>query len=193
VLKVPNAALRFKPAGQLQGIEGNGTLQKATGDETPVSARGGQPLRERLVQALDLNAEQGAKLDPLLLAQRDKLMAVRELPEAQRAKAMQAARADLRAQIEALLTPEQKTKYAVLAAELAGRAAGGSAVSARGRVWVLDNGKPRAVEVRTGLSDGSSTELMAEGLTEGMEVIVGAQSGASGAPAAKGGAPRFMF
>jgi HlyD family secretion protein len=51
---------------------------------------------------------------------------------------------------------------------------GRGAAAAAGRVWVMgDNGQPKAVEVRLGLSDGSSTEIAEGPLTEGAEVILG--------------------
>lgn len=40
------------------------------------------------------------------------------------------------------------------------------------RIWVLENRQPRAVQVRVGASDGTSTEVSADGLHEGMQVIV---------------------
>jgi len=43
-----------------------------------------------------------------------------------------------------------------------------------GKLWVLDaDGKPTAIEVKTGISDGSQTELLEGELAEGREVIVG--------------------
>lgn len=42
----------------------------------------------------------------------------------------------------------------------------------RGIVWVLENGKPKSVEVVTGLSDGNFTEVIS-GVTEGQELISG--------------------
>jgi len=60
----------------------------------------------------------------------------------------------------------------------------------RSTVYVLDNGRPRAVQVRLGLNDGSSTEILGEALAEGAEVIVGVAGGAS---RAGGGFPRGRF
>jgi HlyD family secretion protein len=52
---------------------------------------------------------------------------------------------------------------------------GGTPAAAPGRLWVPGpDGQPKAVEVRTGLTDGSSTELLEGPLKEGDEVIVGA-------------------
>jgi HlyD family secretion protein len=42
-----------------------------------------------------------------------------------------------------------------------------------GRVWVLEAGKPKPIDVRLGITDGTSTELVGGGLAEGTEVIVG--------------------
>ncbi len=50
-----------------------------------------------------------------------------------------------------------------------GRAGGGT-----GKLWVLgSDGKPAAIEVKTGINDGNQTELLDTELTEGREVIVG--------------------
>jgi HlyD family secretion protein len=45
-----------------------------------------------------------------------------------------------------------------------------SEVSAR--VWVLRNGQPEAVSVKTGLTNGRSTEVSGPGLSEGLPVII---------------------
>jgi HlyD family secretion protein len=42
-----------------------------------------------------------------------------------------------------------------------------------GHVWVLEHGEPKPIAVRTGISDGKSTELVAGPLAEGAQVIVG--------------------
>ncbi|MBS0196201.1 MAG: efflux RND transporter periplasmic adaptor subunit [Planctomycetes bacterium] len=53
----------------------------------------------------------------------------------------------------------------------------------KGKVWVLDaNGQAKLVRVKTGLSDGSVTEVQSEELGEGTEVIV-AQANATARPA----------
>ena len=40
-------------------------------------------------------------------------------------------------------------------------------------IWVLDNGKPKAITVKIGISDGKNTEIVAGDLTNGMRVITG--------------------
>lgn len=44
--------------------------------------------------------------------------------------------------------------------------------SGEGRLWVLRDGKPEAVMVKTGLGNGRLTEVTGEGLIEGAQVIV---------------------
>lgn len=59
-----------------------------------------------------------------------------------------------------------------------------------GKLWVLGtDGKPQAIEVRTGISDGSQTELVNSDLAVGREVIVG-MNAASGK--AKATPPRMF-
>ncbi|HJW32622.1 MAG TPA: efflux RND transporter periplasmic adaptor subunit [Holophagaceae bacterium] len=43
------------------------------------------------------------------------------------------------------------------------------------RVWILENGKPKALPVKAGISDGQSTEISGEGLAEGTVVLVGVE------------------
>jgi len=42
-----------------------------------------------------------------------------------------------------------------------------------GRVWLLEAGRPKSIDIRLGLSDGASTELLGDPIAEGTEVIVG--------------------
>jgi HlyD family secretion protein len=56
---------------------------------------------------------------------------------------------------------------------------------------VLQEGEPRPVEVRLGLSDGGSTELVGGTLAEGAEVIVGLAP--AGGDSARTGLPRFRL
>jgi HlyD family secretion protein len=192
VLKAPNGALRFRPAGT--AADAPKAAEAAVKSPGNSGAAGGSPMtqfRERLVAELKLDAEQQQRLEPVFTEARNKFMGLRELPEEARAKAGAAIRADLRTKVEEVLKPEQKARYAEIAAEFAGRAGGGQA--ARGRLWVMDGGKPRSIEVRVGLSDGAMTEVSGDGITEGLEVIVGQQGGSTTAPAQKGAPPRMFF
>ncbi len=57
-------------------------------------------------------------------------------------------------------------------------------------IWVLRNGRPESVEVKTGLSDGTVTEVVSGDLKEGDQVITEA-SGGSIKPASSGPPPRM--
>jgi HlyD family secretion protein len=139
---------------------------------------GGGPLsefRNRLVTELQLTADQQTKVDAIFDEARPKYATLRDLAAEDRAKARERITADVRAKIGDHLTPEQKAKYAVLLAEA------GSRTSTRGRIYLLDaDGKPVAYNVRLGVTDGTSTELLvapnspnADVFKEGALVVVG--------------------
>ena len=74
---------------------------------------------------------------------------------------------------------------------------GGNVMRREDRVWILENGKPKAIVVKAGVTDGQFTEVTGEGLQEGMQVLVGVENtktvGAAaplGAPAAQQGGRR---
>ncbi len=194
VLLVPNAALRFRPPGESPAAPAGARSATGGAQATAAAAAQGQggPLRERLVADLKLDAEQQGRLDPVLAAMRGKLAALRDMPEEGRAKAAAAIRAETRARIEDLLGPEQKARFAEIAAELMGRPGAGGQAS-RGRIWLLVDGKPQPVDVRVGLTDGSMSEIAGEGIVEGRDVIVGMQGGARPAAAPKSAPPRMFF
>ena len=63
------------------------------------------------------------------------------------------------------------------------------------RIWILGaDGKPKAVTVKVGITDGQATEISGEGISEGMQVLVGVEDtkrpNGSVAPLATGG-PRM--
>ena len=77
VLKVPNAALRFRPAGiEADASPPRGKAQGAGSLEPGDSAGAGDPIRDRLVRELDLTEEQQRKLDPILRERQEKLATV---------------------------------------------------------------------------------------------------------------------
>jgi HlyD family secretion protein len=202
VLKVPNAALRFRPAGESAAAKGDAvknddsgkSIRGADAGASKDGAGGSQvnQFRERIVTELKLDAEQQQRLAPIFAEMRNKFMGLRDLPEEARARQTAAIRSDMRARVEEVLKPEQKARYAEIVAELGGRA--GSGQSMRGRIYLMESGKPKAIEVRVGLSDGAMSEVAGEGLAEGAEVIIGLQGGpAASTPAQKGSPPRMFF
>ena len=152
----------------------------------------GGPLvefRNRVVAELQLTPDQVAKVDALFAAARPRFMGLRDVAQEDRPKARERILADLRASIGDVLTAEQKPRYAAILAEAGGRA------NTRGRIYLMgEDGKPKAFNVRLGITDGSSTELLvaaggpnAAELREGALVITGIQGGGAGG---SGGAPR---
>lgn len=134
-------------------------------------------------------------MDAIYADARPRFGQLRELSAEERPKARERITADVRARIGDLLTPEQKAKYSALVAEAAGRG------TSRGRIYLLDaRGKPRAYNVRLGISDGTSTELMvppnapqAQELKEGASVIIGTSGGAAPGSRPSAGGPRMPF
>ena len=217
VLKVPNSALRVRiagvepaaapassPASATSGAAAD-TASAATApapasaSSAPGGAGGPSEFRNRVVKELQLDESQTARVDAIYAESRPKFMALRELAAEERGKARDRISADIRARIADVLTPEQKTKFAGLVAEAASR------TSTRGRIYLMDDeGKPKAYNVRLGITDGTSTELMvnpngpdANVFKEGASVIIGlqtqgtAKAGAAPRPAAP--TPRLSF
>ncbi len=185
-LKVPNAALRFRPAGTADKKEPAAAVPPAptpgSGGGQAVGGAGLMAARDRLVAELKLDADQQAKVNAIFDGMRDRFRAARELPEAERTKAFERNRAEIRAQVSLLLRPEQKARYEEIAAEGQAMQSGGGG---SGRVWIPgEDGAPKSVSVRLGLTDGSMTEILSGEIREGGDVIVGMQSAA---PAAKSG------
>jgi HlyD family secretion protein len=181
-LKVPNAALRWRPAGAAD--------VKAPLD-APVQQAGGQAVqqfRARLLQELKPSDAQRAQLEEIFSESRQKFARVRDLRgEGERRRELERVRAETNARIAEILTPEQRPAWERLLAE-----SGARGQSTVGRVYVLENSQPKALEVRLGLSDGMSTEVMS-GLAEGADVIIGTTDTRGPQPAASGGLPRARF
>lgn len=175
VLKVPNAALRFRPSGAQTAVAG-GQSSSRQEVRNEGGEQGGQvaALRERMEKELQLSSEQKDKLDAIFAGMRDKRAAARDAAPEERRKIMERNRAEQREQINDILTPEQKKKFEAEFDSVPAEESRRSGVSAPGRIYVLgENRKPRELQIRTGLSDGRMTEVMGPDIGEGMEVIVG--------------------
>jgi HlyD family secretion protein len=190
VLKVPNAALRFRPAG----AETAAPAPSAGGGG---QAAGGPPsseqIRERLARELKLTEEQQKKLDPILQDSRQQFIAMRAsgLSEPDQRSRGQKIREGTRARIRAILTAEQQARYDEMAGGAAGDGRGGAGLG--GRVWAVGpDGKPKAVTLTLGLSDGTATEVLRGELKEGQEVIVGV-AGGTGRPTQPQSGPRLRL
>lgn len=193
VLKVPAAALRWKPASAnaqtLPGPPGIGG--PPPGGQGPGGGRGA--MAGRLVEQLDLDEAQQKRWTVIQADLRQKMQAAFASsggdPDAARAAARRNVEAAI-AQLEPSLRPEQKAKLAALRATLVAGGRAGRDGFTGGVVYVLRDGKPAPVPVQVGATDGSSTEVRGD-LKAGDEVIIG------GGPKAKvkartpfGGGPR---
>jgi HlyD family secretion protein len=152
-------------------------------------------FRARLATELQLTPAQLEKVDAIYADVRPRFMQLRDLPAEERPKARERISADVRARIGDLLTPEQKPKYAAILAEA------GSRTTTRGRIYLLgEDGKPKAFNVRLGITDGTSTELIvapsspdAGELKEGATVVTGVNTPGAGATPARPTGPRMAF
>jgi HlyD family secretion protein len=202
VLKVPSAALRWRPADQpaptrRQGGQGAGPGGGNAGFGAGAGGggfRGGQGgggqrggggnfqarQNERIFEALDLDAGQKAKATAILEQSRQTARAAIQAaqdPQARR-KAFQDANTAAFDKLAPLLKPEQKVKLEALRAQMAqggrgGRGGrGGAGGFTRGTVWVLEKNKPVPISVQVGGTDGSSTEIRGP-VMEGQEVVIG--------------------
>jgi HlyD family secretion protein len=145
VLKVPNAALRFKPPGFTEAprsaalpapvrlaIESLVTEAHAQGQPP---GGGLQAFRERLERELAPTDAQKAKLDAVFSAMRERGAAVREASEADRPALIERNRNEMRARIAEVLDPAQRKTFAAINAEIDARraaAAGGAPPGAGG-------------------------------------------------------------
>jgi HlyD family secretion protein len=188
-LKVPNAALRFRPAG----VEAAAPSAPASGG----AAGGGQPsleqTRDRLVKELKLAEDQQKKLEPILQDSREQLRALQGLPEADRRARAQKIREATRVKIREILTDAQRARYD----EMAGASGGEGRTGIQGRVWTVGpDGKPASVALTLGLSDGTSTEVLRGEINENQDVIVGLVGGGrsgGGPQAPQQGTPRLRL
>lgn len=177
VLRVPNAALRFKPPGTESD-----SAAPATG-----MARANLDLSE-VVAALNLNAPQQAAYDKAAAAARERA-AQRAAEAAQRgpggppmmsmgggqapspeAIAQMIAKRVLEnyAEFTALLTAEQKAAFeAGVLEQLSARQV---------TLWTLDGKTPTAIKVMSGIADATHTEVRSPALKEGMTILIGTET-----------------
>jgi HlyD family secretion protein len=189
-LKLPNAALRFRPTGAADSRE-PGAAAAEEESKKGGGQQAGPAVRERLTKELQLDAGQQAKLEAILNETRDRISAIATEDKGERRKQSERLRADSRTRIAEILNPEQRKRYEEMTP---GRAGGGGRVVTSGRIWMLDDsGKPTAVNVRIGLADGTYSELVSGELKEGTQVIVGTQADAKGRAQQTKGGPRFGF
>lgn len=190
VLRVPNAALRWQPAGVARPAGAPPSATTASGpaeggDAGPFTegapgagGRGGGNASSAMLAALkaqlDLSAEQMKTVEALGREMRSAIQAVGDNPEARR-EAARAARQRFTRGVEAILSAEQKVKYQAVRDERRARNARPGEAGVPGRVHVLDaKGNPRAITLRVGATDGAFSEVLSGEIKPGDTVITGA-------------------
>lgn len=189
VLRLPNTALRFRPAdeklaqrgqalagtddaarvergresGQARGqARGEGRGQWAGG-----GGRGGQRGVAQLTEALQLNEQQQTRAREAFAS------AMASIPRGDgqsggRRAAMRRIRDSVIAELEPSFTPRQRELLAQMRANAGAR----REVRQRAVIWILRNNRPSPVRVEIGIADNSHT-LIYGGLNEGDQVITG--------------------
>lgn len=189
VLKVPNAALRWRPSGAANLREEVASAPTGGGGGNGGGFADPQARRQRLVEELKLDAAQQARLDEIFAEQRARFAELRDLNDAERRPRAERMRADTRQKINAMLNADQQRQYAEMVAAETGR----TGPSGAGRVYVPSGEEPREVALRTGLSDGNATEVVSGNLKEGDPVIVGTAAAGTAATKSPGSGPRLPF
>lgn len=193
VLRVPNAALRYRPAG----AAGQTGPEVATpgGEGAAAPGRGGRALaelRERLNAEIQPTAEQNLAIQRILdEARSDAAARAPGLSPEGRREAFRQAGLETSRKVAAVLDPERRAKFETILGEIRERRSAPRTAALPGRVFVLDaEGKPRAVALRVGVSDGAMTEIVSGEISEGASVIVGGGPRPQAASADSRAAPR---
>jgi HlyD family secretion protein len=179
-LKVPNAALRFRPRGTAAGVA-------KVPDSSSGSLAGGEGSPEerlrKLIEALNMDKDQQAKVWAMFKEARERIVGVMTKggkPE-DIGSVRLAERRRIQKGIESLLTDDQKKVYKKLSTVRA------STDNKPSRVWVLGSAdRPVPVDITVGMSDGTSTEVVSGNLKEGQQVIIGIER-----PTSSNGGLRF--
>jgi HlyD family secretion protein len=176
VLRVPNAALRFRPAGAAPAPAPTPAGQAAAAVEGPPRGGGGgrsfEAMRERIVAEVQPTPEQTAAIGRILTEARGSMPGRQAgLTDEDRRAAFRQFRQEMQAKIAAVLDPDRKAKYLAMSE---GRSQRGNDGGAPGRVFVLDaEGHPQGLALRVGATDGSYTEVLSGDVKEGTGVVIG--------------------
>lgn len=201
VLRLPNTALRFRPAdpeiaatGQALAAETGGGGQRARGEGGPRAEggqRGGGEGRgqrggggrgvAQLTESLELNAEQQARAQQIFQT----AMVAAQSGGGGGGGDRRAAMRRVRDQVIRELEPTFNDRQRELLAALRQGAGAQREVRQQAVVWVLRNNRPTAAQVEIGVADNGYT-LLHEGLQEGDEVIIGGGPRADAAQAPGG-------
>lgn len=172
VLRIPNAALRFRPADERIAAQGQAIAAEADAPGAGGRTRGqggGEGRRggvAQLIESLELDASQQAA------AQRAFQAAMANAPRSEdrseRRAQMRRVRELVVRELEPSFTPRQRELLSAMRSGAAER----REIRRHGVLWVLRGNRPAPVRVEIGVADNGHT-LLHSGLREGDRVIVG--------------------
>jgi HlyD family secretion protein len=198
VLRVSNAALRWRPPGE----QPNATpVATPAGQPNPfsVAPAGGPPgagvaqqqgrqMLERIAMELKLDEDQKKQLETIVREVRQSVMTSgsADTPEARRERGRMIS-AQIGERLRPLLNGDQTTLLDAWLETRAARAARGNGVP--GRIYLVgSDGKAVLTNVRLGATDGTMTEILS-GATEGQKAIIGGGARVKSSPF---GGPRLF-
>ena len=163
ILKIPNAALRFRP--EFAKREPGSAQKSSTVDSSPRATSPAPRNREKLPAELNLTPDQREAVSVIYKETRVQI----ESAGGDREK-IRKIREESRPRIRALLNKEQQQKYDQMAQQSEARQAPVPVY----KIWVpVPQQQPVPVEITTGISDGLFTEVLSGDLKEDQEIIVG--------------------
>ena len=169
VLKLPNRSLRFQPPGQTpQPTTSSGRAQRKGPPNMAARRARAQAWMKNMIETVKLSEDQQQQVKEFNQSLRKR---IRSLARAGRGPGFRDAVNKLRQEnstrIMTILNSEQKIKFRNMIAERRSNPA------VPGKVWVMEKGVPKRVNVMIGVGDGSSTEMIRGDLKEGQKVIIG--------------------
>ena len=168
VLRVANAALRFRPPG----VKAASGPPARAGRPSPARIRAFRERQRKRFEAmakdLKLTPEQIEQVRDMRGELRQKMRSLFRsgMDRKKMAPALRKLRREGTRRMLAMLTPRQRPIYLAKYGPQNRRAR-------RVTLYVLDAGKPKAVTVVVGISDGSATEIVRGPLKAGAEVVTG--------------------
>lgn len=206
ILRVPNAALRFRPAGTAPVALGDAPQRSQFTDagQDGGGQAGGQnagralaAYRERIITEVRPTDEQRVLIDKAFTTLRENARSgTASLSPAERRSAARNARMELDTAISTILDEERRARFGAM---VQAGTRPGQVEGMPGRVYVLDGGNQlKPVALRLGPTDGAMTQVLAGDLAPGQQVVIGggpktpapAATPASASPAPRG--PRLF-
>jgi len=172
VLKVPNAALRFKPPGEIEEAK----------PRKPAAIKD-RPMYKNAIMRLKMDSEQAGAFEEIIRKADAKLRAVFALPEEER-DVKQAFRnyfVSIYRKLYGILRQDQYQEFGKYTKGL--REANKKRRKSKGRpakVYILDeNGQPKSLGIVAGITNETETQVIQGELKKGDKVIVGLVFGSS--------------